>query len=213
LGTAGADEKLCATGRMLLIFGGSRRLMPPRLGLWGSNGGPEDSDPPNVGRIGGVPCLDKWNAFILASMLSGRPLAVLDCTRGGGAPGLRALFNMPRGVEDAVIDAVAESDWPLNEGSRGGFVDSSEGLVAGDPSSELVDSRPGAKSWESSGALGTVLGGVAILFQYSTFVVIGGIRQIVGKVAADVEQRFCRALSEPHLADTSSECEWPTCVD
>lgn len=61
-----------------------------------------DEATPTV-RMGGVPCRDRWNAFILASILSDSP----PLGPGGGTPrtldicaegafGLRALFSRPR---------------------------------------------------------------------------------------------------------------------
>jgi hypothetical protein len=57
-----------------------------------------------------------------------------------GALGLRAFCSTPRGVEEAVIGAVAwGSDTDRREGNRGIFEDSADGLVAGDSSSVSGD--------------------------------------------------------------------------
>jgi hypothetical protein len=130
---------------------------------------PADMDvAPIWGRDGGVPCLDRWKALILASTLSGSappmflcgPL-MLDKLDGGGI-GLRAFCSKPRGVEEAVIGVFEISEVDRSEGIRRVFEVSGEGLVAGDSSSESVNS-PGdrglAKSMDSSGAGG----GVAIV--------------------------------------------------
>lgn len=113
-----------------------------------------------------MPCRDKWNAFIFASILSGSPPL-----EAGGAPrtfilapggGLRALFNTPIGVEEAVIELVmGGSDTDRREGIRGVFVGSVGGLAG--TASGSWDTAPGAKSWDSSGATGALLGGVAIV--------------------------------------------------
>jgi hypothetical protein len=90
------------------------------------------------GRDGGVPCLDRWKAFILASIPSDRPPPLtwlprrLDewCARFGR----RALFSMPRGVDEAVIGAVGGSETDRNEGIRWAAVFSCDGLDASDTS-------------------------------------------------------------------------------
>jgi hypothetical protein len=57
---------------------------------------------------------------------------------GGGTFGLRAFCNMPKGVEEAVIDFVLSGS-DRREGSRGGnegsVVGSAEGLLRGESSS------------------------------------------------------------------------------
>jgi hypothetical protein len=95
-------------------------------------------DGPPAARAGGVPCRDRWNAFILASILSDRPPLP-----GGGTPrtldicaveafGLRALFSRPRGVEDAVMKALGGVETERREGKRGVFVGSSSDGLDGD---------------------------------------------------------------------------------
>jgi len=125
---------------------------------------PVDIDPPICGRIGGVPCRERWNAFIFASILSGKPpLGAVPCLFMGTF-GLRALLNMPRGVEEAVMGLViGGSDTDRKEGTRGVLCISTDGLVAGNSSSELGEASLSAKSMESSGALGALLGGVAMV--------------------------------------------------
>lgn len=91
-------------------------------------------------------------------MLSGSP----PLEAGGG---LRALLNMPRGVEEAVIELVmGGSDADRKEGIRGMFV-VSVGEIPG-ATSGLRDSVPVAKSWESSGAGGAVFGRAAIVVRF-----------------------------------------------
>ena len=76
-----------------------------------------DIDPRNCGRTGGMPCLERWKAFIFASMLCGIPPLALACGAGGPL-GLRALFNMPIGVEEEVIeDEVGRSEMERREGT------------------------------------------------------------------------------------------------
>lgn len=118
-----------------------------------------------------MPCLDNWKAFIFASILCGRPPA-LACElrrpdKFKGALGLRALFNIPIGVEEALKEFVVRgSDTDRREGIRGTFVLSVGGLPAGGASGDSAGSVVRgivAKSTESSGALGGPLfGGVAM---------------------------------------------------
>jgi hypothetical protein len=118
-----------------------------------------------------VPCLDNWKAFIFASILCGRPPA-LACElrrpdKFKGALGLRALFNIPIGVEEALMGfVVGGSDTDRREGIRGTFVLSVGGLPAGEASGDSAGSvvrGTVAKSTESSGALdGPLFGGVAM---------------------------------------------------
>lgn len=96
-----------------------------------------DDIPPAV-RAGGVPCRDRWNAFIFASILSDRP----PLTGGGmprtldmcavGAFGLRALFSRPRGVEEAVMEGLGGSETERREGKRGAVMCSSSDGPDGD---------------------------------------------------------------------------------
>jgi hypothetical protein len=55
---------------------------------------------------------------------------------------------------------VGGSETDRREGIRGAFVAAGEVEFA---TSTCGDTAPGAKSWDSSGALGAVLGGVAIV--------------------------------------------------
>ena len=72
-----------------------------------------------------------------------------------GPLGLRALFSIPIGVEEAVIEeAVGWSGPARRDGIRGTFDLSVIGPVAGDSSSNPGDAGRVAKSIESSGALG-----------------------------------------------------------
>lgn len=65
-----------------------------------------DNDGPTPGRAGGVPCLERWNAFIFASILCGNcAVRRFDMFVAVGA-GLRAFCKRPRGVEEAVMDVV-----------------------------------------------------------------------------------------------------------
>jgi hypothetical protein len=80
--------------------------------IWGLR--PGLCDVASDGRNGAEPCRDRWNALIFASILSGRPLlgalgGEIPCMLevcAEGAFGLRALFNRPRGVEEAVMDTL-----------------------------------------------------------------------------------------------------------
>ena len=88
----------------------------------------------------------------MASILCGRPPAAGLLT---GPLGLRALFSIPMGVDEAVIEEAEGRSGPgRREGTRGIFETSATGLVAGDSSSEPGDGGLAAKSMESSGALG-----------------------------------------------------------
>lgn len=127
--------------------------------------------PPAV-RMGGVPCRDRWNAFILASMLSGKPPLVpgagmprtLDIC-AVGALGLRALFNKPSGVEEGVIRALGGVEIERKEGRRGIFVASSLDGLDGDWCRGSEDVVVAGKPPEEPcpGELGTLPGGVAIV--------------------------------------------------
>lgn len=67
-----------------------------------------------------MPCLDCWNAFILACISDGKPPPALILDRDVAAAGLRALLIVPRGVEEGVINAnEAGSETERREGSRG----------------------------------------------------------------------------------------------
>jgi hypothetical protein len=128
-----------------------------------------DTAVPTCGLCGGVPCLDKWNAFIFASMLCGRFAPLLACAPrildkfAVGGPGRRAFCNTPSGVEEVVIEGVVVgSDVDRREGIRGVFANSGEGLTAGESSSSsVVEGERGAiaKSMESSGAAGAMVSG------------------------------------------------------
>jgi hypothetical protein len=124
-----------------------------------------------------VPCLDKWNAFIFASMLCA--IAPPEAPRVLMGPGLRALLSMPRGVEEAVMEAAWESETERRDGTRAESVDPFEvsgwERVARDSSEEpeggcswlSTEDGPSAdcaKSMESSGAPGCwLVGGEAII--------------------------------------------------
>jgi hypothetical protein len=90
---------------------------------------------------------------------------------GAGGFGLLAFCNKPRGVEEVVIEGVVwGSDVDRREGMRGppGFIDSHEGLIAGDfscSSSSSLDSfdRGLVGSRESSDVVREISGGVAMV--------------------------------------------------
>lgn len=63
--------------------------------------------------VGGVPCLDRENAFIFACMSEVRPLALV------AGMGRRAAFTGPRGAEDALIVGAEESVGFRKEGGLG----------------------------------------------------------------------------------------------
>jgi len=69
-----------------------------------------DNEGPTPGRVGGVPCLERWKAFIFASILCGNCCDVCAARRpdmlDGGGAGLRAFCRRPSGVDEAVMDAV-----------------------------------------------------------------------------------------------------------
>ena len=96
---------------------------------------------PTCGRDGGVPCRERWKAFILASILGGNcpPLGAGALEPAAGTFGLRAFCNIPNGVEEAVIDFVVSGSAGRREGSRGGYEESAggsdEGLLKGESSS------------------------------------------------------------------------------
>lgn len=70
---------------------------------------PEESGPADMVLKfckGGAPCLERWNAFILAWTSWGNWLLceLLEATDGWA--GLRAAFTLPRGVEEVVMGVV-----------------------------------------------------------------------------------------------------------
>lgn len=158
-GTAGADVQFCADGRGFM--GNLRPPIPPARQPPGVDpvgearapfscpepgvvpgAEPLESDSaggaPGMRRFGaaGVPCLDRWKAFILACMSSGRPPA-LTPDKDGGAIGRRAALSVPSGVDDAVIEAaVGGSEEERRGGSRGGVEEESDG-ECGDGSGEV----------------------------------------------------------------------------
>jgi len=99
-------------------------------------------------------------------MLCGKPPLAAAAGVGlvVGPLGCRALFSIPIGVEDEVIEAAeSSSEMGRREGIRGIFGSSAAGLNASDSSSEPGDAGIDAKSTESPGALGGAsYGGVAI---------------------------------------------------
>jgi len=118
-------------------------------------------------RPGGVPCRDRWNAFILASILSG----TTPLEPGGGMPrtldmcadgrfGLRAFCNRARCVEEAGIAALGGVETGRNDGRRRVFVGSSSDGLDGDSRRASGDVVPGEPP--SPGELGVFFGGVAI---------------------------------------------------
>jgi hypothetical protein len=147
---------------------------PPKPG---DSGAPTDMEVPTCGRVGGVPCRERWKALIFASILCGNWPPTLICALlrfeivGDGPFGLRAFCTKPRGVEDEVMDAVPwGSDVDRSEGILGVLEvlevlgESNDGLPSGDSSSSVDCGvrRIVAKSIESSGALGGLSGGVAM---------------------------------------------------
>jgi hypothetical protein len=72
---------------------------------------------------GGVPCLDCWNALILACMSCDKPPPARAVASDIAAGGLRALLSAPRGVDEGVIAVmVEESEAERREGTmRGGL--------------------------------------------------------------------------------------------
>lgn len=83
-----------------------------------------------------------------------------------GSFGLRAFCSIPRGVEEAVMGAVAwGSDMDRREGNRGIFGGSADGIFAGASSSVCGDvgDRGLAKSMASPGTLAALSGGVAMV--------------------------------------------------
>ena len=98
-------------------------------------------------------------------MLCGNPPLAAAAGAGllAGPFGRRALFSIPMGVDEAVMeDAASWSDTDRREGTRGIFDPSAIGLAAGDSSRDSGEPGPEAKSTESSGALGTSFGGAAM---------------------------------------------------
>lgn len=100
-------------------------------------------------------------------ILCGTPPAFVCPPRIPDALGLRALFNIPIGVEETVIELV---DWGADadrrEGTRGGFVLSGDELsVERGPDDTVGSVAVGlvAKSIESSGALGAPFWGLSIV--------------------------------------------------
>ena len=90
-------------------------------------------------------------------MLCGRP--PLAAAAGAGLlvrpVGLRALFSIPMGVEEAVIEEILGwSARARRDGTRGELEPSLTGPVAGDSSPNAGGVGIEAKSIESSGALG-----------------------------------------------------------
>lgn len=131
--------------------------------------GSADVGTPTAGRAGGVPCRERWKAFILASILSDRP----PLGPGAGTPrtldicavgafGLRALFNRPRCVEEAVIETLVGVEMERSAGSRKVLVLSSSDGLEGDSSGTSGDVVPGGLSSVASGTLEAFFGGAAI---------------------------------------------------
>jgi len=128
-GTAGAEAEFLTGGR---TFGGRRKPAgrPPTTGELGRPGTDPVEAVVETGGFG-VPCLDKWNAFIFACRSDGtppdcappRPDRALDKL---GGLGLLAFCSMPRCVDDAVIEEVesgSEADRrPGKVGGRGEVV-------------------------------------------------------------------------------------------
>lgn len=129
-------------------------------------GEPVDIEAVIGGRPGGVPCLDRWNALIFASMLWGRPIPAPPCPDDDAEDmfGLRAFCSIPRGVDWTLMGAApcgSEADRSAGrEGTRGLLVLTKVGLRVGEePSDSTESSDPGLEgttpttSW-SSGARG-----------------------------------------------------------
>lgn len=103
---------------------------------------------------GGAPCLERWNAFILACMSCGSPPPLADKDVGGG-PGLRAALTAPSGVDDADMLLVASTE-VRNDGSFGGGGLADE--VAGPEDLEFGGDAVLLESEGRSGERGTVSG-------------------------------------------------------
>ena len=103
---------------------------------------------------GGAPCLERWNAFILACMSCGRPPPLAD-RDGGGGPGLRAALTAPSGFDDADIVVVASTEvrkaGSLGGEGLGGDVDGTGGRALGGDDGMLASDG-------CSGERGTVSG-------------------------------------------------------
>lgn len=84
---------------------------------------------------GGVPCLDKWKAFIFSCIFCGNPPPVALGPASDG--GFRALFTIPSGCDEAVIGfAPCGSLEALSEGgirneTGGPSCEGAEGAVSG----------------------------------------------------------------------------------
>ena len=186
-GTVGADTNVWFAGRR---FGG-RRIGPARLGMDGvpwpglglllklgltlgllpelellGVGSRLDGALP-AARPGGVPCRDRWNAFILASILSGTPPLepgggmprTLDICADGGL-GLRAFCSRARWVEDGGIAALGGVETGRNDGRRRVSVESSSYGLNGDSRRISGDVVPGEPP--SPEEFGVFSGGVTI---------------------------------------------------
>lgn len=160
-------------GGILRPFGNPPKACPPKLGLSGVGPAPAEKEAPTTGRVGGVPCLERWKDFIFSSILFCIVVcAVRRFVAVGG--GLRALFKRPSGVEEAVIDGVPScAGVGRREGRRGAFEGSGVGLGSGDSSSSSVDSGDwgSAKSIasidSSRGRLGAGTGAGAMVVLYN----------------------------------------------